>query len=194
VHRTDGGGHARDSNAGGRHLLNKSLLEVLLVVVVEVAVVGDVRLLDKDLLLLAQPVGASARGVRVEILRGDAPVLDDPLIGVLHDSAVASLVLACANRRARQGFSQPADKAGKAHALPERERREEGTRRPPLSHCTSSSSETESSGLPDTFQAPSMAPVVEKAQQLPHWPWFLTSVTAPFVRQSTDSGTTVMLR
>ena len=28
----------------------------------------------------------------------------------------------------------------------------------------------------------------ENAQQDPHWPWFLTSVTAPFVRQSIDAG------
>ena len=28
----------------------------------------------------------------------------------------------------------------------------------------------------------------EKAQQEPHWPWFFTGVTAPLVRQSTDSS------
>ena len=33
--------------------------------------------------------------------------------------------------------------------------------------------------------APSMAPVVEKDQQLPHAPWFLTAVTAPLATQST---------
>ena len=31
-----------------------------------------------------------------------------------------------------------------------------------------------------------MAPVVEKAQQEPHWPWFLIGVTASVVRQSID--------
>merc|ERR1719158_999805 len=34
---------------------------------------------------------------------------------------------------------------------------------------------------------PSIAPVVEKDQQLPHCPWFLTGVTAPFATQSTES-------
>ena len=34
----------------------------------------------------------------------------------------------------------------------------------------------------------SSAPVVEKDQQLPHWPWFLTGVTAPLVLQSTLRG------
>ena len=32
---------------------------------------------------------------------------------------------------------------------------------------------------------PSIFPTAEKAQQLPHSPWFLTGVTAPFFRQST---------
>merc|ERR1719329_655373 len=36
--------------------------------------------------------------------------------------------------------------------------------------------------------APSMPPVVEKAQQLPHWPWSFTGVTAPWVVQSTDAA------
>ena len=36
--------------------------------------------------------------------------------------------------------------------------------------------------------APSVEPVVEKAQQEPHWPWFLTAVTAPFLVQSIWSG------
>ena len=35
---------------------------------------------------------------------------------------------------------------------------------------------------------PSMAPVAEKDQQDPHCPWSLTGVTAPEVRQSTESG------
>jgi len=80
------------------HLLHKSLLEVLFVFVDEVAVVADVRLLHSGLLHLAHPGDARARGVRVELLSGDAAVLDDPLVGVLHDAAVASLVLACPQR------------------------------------------------------------------------------------------------
>jgi hypothetical protein len=35
---------------------------------------------------------------------------------------------------------------------------------------------------------PSMATTAENAQQLPHLPWFLTPVTAPIRRQSTDPG------
>jgi hypothetical protein len=35
---------------------------------------------------------------------------------------------------------------------------------------------------------PSMATTTENAQQLPHLPWFLTPVTAPIRRQSTDAG------
>lgn len=35
--------------------------------------------------------------------------------------------------------------------------------------------------------APSVEPVVENDQHEPHWPWFLTGVTAPLVRQSTLS-------
>uniref|UniRef100_A0ACD5WN40 Uncharacterized protein n=1 Tax=Avena sativa TaxID=4498 RepID=A0ACD5WN40_AVESA len=35
---------------------------------------------------------------------------------------------------------------------------------------------------------PSTDTTVEKAQQLPHLPWSLTPVTAPFCRQSTDCG------
>ena len=34
----------------------------------------------------------------------------------------------------------------------------------------------------------SRAPVVEKDQQDPHWPWFFTGVTAPFSLQSTFLG------
>jgi len=33
-----------------------------------------------------------------------------------------------------------------------------------------------------------MHPTAEKAQQLPHIPWFFTSVTAPFCLQSQDVG------
>ena len=36
--------------------------------------------------------------------------------------------------------------------------------------------------------AASMAPVAEKAQQLPQPPWFLTGVTAPFCSQSIEPG------
>ena len=35
---------------------------------------------------------------------------------------------------------------------------------------------------------PSTAPVVEKAQHEPHWPWFLIAVTAPYFYQSFESG------
>lgn len=35
---------------------------------------------------------------------------------------------------------------------------------------------------------PSTAPMAEKAQQEPHMPWFLTSLTAPSSRQSTAEG------
>jgi len=40
--------------------------------------------------------------------------------------------------------------------------------------------------------APSVEPVVENAQQLPHLSWFLMEVTAPFATQSTESGTVVL--
>merc|ERR1739838_1014683 len=44
--------------------------------------------------------------------------------------------------------------------------------------------------LPDFLACwPSNEPVVEKAQQEPHCPWFFTAVTQPLVRQSTVSGT-----
>jgi hypothetical protein len=40
--------------------------------------------------------------------------------------------------------------------------------------------------LPDLMAwAPSVDPVVEKDQQLPHWPWFLMGVTTPLFLQST---------
>jgi hypothetical protein len=35
---------------------------------------------------------------------------------------------------------------------------------------------------------PSKAPTVEKAQHDPHYPWFLTSETAPLVLQSIESA------
>ena len=35
---------------------------------------------------------------------------------------------------------------------------------------------------------PSVEPVVKKAQHEPHWPWFLTGVTAPPLFQSPDTG------
>merc|ERR1719213_749797 len=38
---------------------------------------------------------------------------------------------------------------------------------------------------------PSVEPVVENDQHEPHWPWFLTGVTAPLVRQSTASAVPV---
>merc|ERR1711862_779458 len=38
------------------------------------------------------------------------------------------------------------------------------------------------------YWAPSTEPVVEKAQQEPHWPWFLTPETAPSVLQSLEAG------
>ena len=40
------------------------------------------------------------------------------------------------------------------------------------------------------WTAPSVEPVVENDQQLPHWPWFLTGVTAPLARQSTAASST----
>merc|ERR1712048_202766 len=42
--------------------------------------------------------------------------------------------------------------------------------------------------------APSMEPVVENAQQEPHWPWFLTGVTAPLDTQSTEAAGSTSLR
>merc|ERR1719310_1406886 len=55
-------------------------------------------------------------------------------------------------------------------------------------HDTRSCSEKEVSGLPAIWYAPSTDPVVEKAQQEPHWPWFFTGVTAPLATQSTESA------
>merc|ERR1711908_128663 len=63
--------------------------------------------------------------------------------------------------------------------------------RPPLhpwflvEQSTRFCSEREVSPDPATALAPSMAPVVEKAQHDPHCPWFLTGVTAPLDLQST---------
>eukprot|EP01139_Manchomonas_bermudensis_P009599 Amastigsp_a339351_1019.p4 type:complete len:147 gc:universal Amastigsp_a339351_1019:644-204(-) len=49
-------------------------------------------------------------------------------------------------------------------------------------------SESEVSGLPARNHCPSVAPVVENAQHEPHWPWFLTGVTAPFETQFHEVG------
>ena len=57
-----------------------------------------------------------------------------------------------------------------------------------LSQSTSSCSERLSS-FPFLMNCwPSMLPLTEKAQQEPHMPWFLTSVTAPWSLQSKASG------
>jgi hypothetical protein len=40
--------------------------------------------------------------------------------------------------------------------------------------------------------APSTFPATEKLQQLPHTPWSLTGVTAPFATQSTGTGAAVV--
>ena len=60
------------------------------------------------------------------------------------------------------------------------------------SHPTSQSSNCcslSSTSFPsETKCAPSMAPVVENVQQLPHCPWSLTRVTAPLNRQSNSLG------
>ena len=68
--------------------------------------------------------------------------------------------------------------------------------RPPLqpaldlvSQSTSCCSDSDVRFLVRIALMPSTAAIVEKAQQLPHWPWSLTSVTTPFCRQSTDGGT-----
>merc|ERR1719460_1163440 len=60
-----------------------------------------------------------------------------------------------------------------------------------LSQETRSCSENETSFLVAIWYAPSNEPVVEKAQQEPHWPWFLIGVTAPLADQSTASSPTV---
>jgi len=36
--------------------------------------------------------------------------------------------------------------------------------------------------------APSIASVLEKVQQHPHYPWFLTDVTAPLLTQFQEDG------
>jgi len=56
-----------------------------------------------------------------------------------------------------------------------------------VSQETSSCSDREVRVLPARNHWPSMPWVVENAQQEPHWPWFFTGVTAPFLRQSMDS-------
>ena len=53
---------------------------------------------------------------------------------------------------------------------------------------TSSCSEKERSFPVAIWYAPSVDPVVEKAQHEPHWPWFFTGVTAPLATQSTESA------
>mmetsp|Transcript_43473 Transcript_43473/g.134275 ORF Transcript_43473/g.134275 Transcript_43473/m.134275 type:complete len:257 (-) Transcript_43473:166-936(-) len=55
-----------------------------------------------------------------------------------------------------------------------------------VSHDTSSCSDSDVSVLPARNHWPSMPPVVENDQHEPHWPWFLTGVTAPCWRQSCD--------
>jgi len=68
--------------------------------------------------------------------------------------------------------------------------------RPPLHPSLPSSVEQSTScyserdsNFPDLiYHLPSIAPVEEKAQQEPHYPWSFNGVTAPEVRQSTDSG------
>merc|ERR1719498_671570 len=57
-----------------------------------------------------------------------------------------------------------------------------------LLQSTSCCSEKDTSFPVAICQAPSVDPVDEKAQQLPHWPWFLMGVTAPLVLQSTEDG------
>merc|ERR1712098_985587 len=54
------------------------------------------------------------------------------------------------------------------------------------SHASNSSSLSETSVFPAICHCPSMLPVVLKDQQPPQSPWSLTSVTAPFARQSTE--------
>jgi hypothetical protein len=58
-----------------------------------------------------------------------------------------------------------------------------------VSQSTNCCSEMEHRSPVSTWLRPSRAPVVEKDQQEPHWPWFLTGVTAPFLVQSMESGT-----
>merc|ERR1719181_1653636 len=56
-----------------------------------------------------------------------------------------------------------------------------------LSHCTSSSSDSELSTPCLVKIAPSRPPVVLNAQHDPQCAWFLTGVTAPLATQSTES-------
>mmetsp|Transcript_59217 Transcript_59217/g.95744 ORF Transcript_59217/g.95744 Transcript_59217/m.95744 type:complete len:253 (+) Transcript_59217:786-1544(+) len=60
----------------------------------KIAVVGNMGLLHSGLLHLAHSSCAGARVVGVELLGGDTAVLDDPLIRILHDTAIAALILA----------------------------------------------------------------------------------------------------
>nr|CAB3481713.1 unnamed protein product [Digitaria exilis]CAB3483790.1 unnamed protein product [Digitaria exilis] len=57
-----------------------------------------------------------------------------------------------------------------------------------VSQSTSCCSDSEVRFLVLMALTPSTAAIVENAQHEPHWPWSLTSVTAPFWRQSTDAG------
>ena len=59
---------------------------------------------------------------------------------------------------------------------------------PFVEHDTSSSSETETKEPVLMKFTPSTEPVVENAQHEPHWPWFLTRVTAPSETQSLSGG------
>merc|ERR1719240_45452 len=63
---------------------------------------------------------------------------------------------------------------------------------PFLEQSTSCCSLNETRPPPAICQAPSKEPVVLNAQQLPHWPWSFTGVTAPCVPQSKDSGATML--
>lgn len=68
--------------------------------------------------------------------------------------------------------------------------------RPPLhpkfpydfEQSTNCYSESETKPLPLMALIPSTEPVVEKAQQAPHYPWFLIGVTAFSSLQSTEAG------
>ena len=52
-------------------------------------------------------------------------------------------------------------------------------------HETICCSEKETSLPVEIWWTPSMEPVALNVQHEPHWPWFFTGVTAPFLRQST---------
>merc|ERR1712013_778796 len=59
---------------------------------------------------------------------------------------------------------------------------------PFLEQSTSCCSDMETSLPVPICHAPSMPPVVEKAQHEPHWPWSLTGVTAPASTQLTEEA------